>query len=346
MSVLEHLFVVPDYTASISGGNRFNAGLIESLRERGVRCETTFAARDSAADELVSLIGDVRSPKTLWLDSIYFERFDGWLEHTKAVRLGALLHSLPSQLRAAANADVIVASPGAAEVATLSRFDMVMATSVLMATQLQDCACRAFVVEPARPTHAVVRSLSAKRRALRACIVSHLLANKRVDEFLVALAEHTPTSDWRLDIIGRSDIEPEVANTCRQIVDASPHLASHVHFLGGMAHAETLDIVARSDLFVSTSPFESYGMAIADARALGVPVLAREGGNVAALVSSESGGELCGDAAQLARSFVALASDPARLPRRGELALEMRLPGRSWQDVAEDFLRGMDLVGR
>src|SRR5690606_9991722 len=134
----------------------------------------------------------------------------------------------------------------------LSRFEMVMAPSRMMARQLERCARQVFVVEPARlphdpepvksrsdelasgelPASGGVPSEGVARRPLQACIVSHLLANKGVLEFLAALGKQTFTGEWLLRVVGRDDLEPEEAASCRKIADASPQLARGVHFLG------------------------------------------------------------------------------------------------------------------
>src|SRR5581483_1295382 len=95
--------------------------------------------------------------------------------------------------------------------------------------------------------------------------------------------------------------------------------------------------LAAADVLVSASRMESFGMALAEARALGVPILARAGGNAASLVDFASGGELCSDDAQLAHALVALAQDRDELRARAARAARHRLV-RSWHDAAAEFV--------
>jgi glycosyltransferase involved in cell wall biosynthesis len=111
-----------------------------------------------------------------------------------------------------------------------------------------------------------------------------------------------------------------------------------VRLLGPLPHADTLARVAASDVLLSASRMESFGLALAEARALGVPIVARDAGNAAAHVDARAGGVLVADDAELARECVRLAHDPAELARRRAAARALRPPSRSWADAACDFL--------
>jgi glycosyltransferase involved in cell wall biosynthesis len=93
----------------------------------------------------------------------------------------------------------------------------------------------------------------------------------------------------------------------------------------------------RSDVLVSSSSMETYGMALAEARALGLPIVATRGGNVESLVDPRAGGAVFDDTDAVAEELVRLAKDSDELERRRRLAAEMRLV-RSWDEAAADFL--------
>jgi glycosyltransferase involved in cell wall biosynthesis len=105
-----------------------------------------------------------------------------------------------------------------------------------------------------------------------------------------------------------------------------------------MAHEVVLDSIRARDLLISASRMESYGMALAEARAAGTPILARSGGNAAAHVGANTGGELFADDAALAKAVVRLAREPGELRRRAVLARGART-ARTWGDAASDFIR-------
>jgi glycosyltransferase involved in cell wall biosynthesis len=90
-------------------------------------------------------------------------------------------------------------------------------------------------------------------------------------------------------------------------------------------------------VLLSASRVESFGMAIAEARASGCAVIARRGGHVAELVTPAAGGELVDDDPALVRALLALARDPVLRARRVALAEAGRLAARSWAAVASEF---------
>jgi glycosyltransferase involved in cell wall biosynthesis len=118
----------------------------------------------------------------------------------------------------------------------------------------------------------------------------------------------------------------------------SPALARRVSLCGAQSPEETAAALARAELLVSASRMESYGMALAEARVVGVPILACAGGNARAHVAPEAGGQLVPDVPALARACLELARAPERLRERIEQARAHALPARSWHSAAQDFL--------
>ena len=85
-------------------------------------------------------------------------------------------------------------------------------------------------------------------------------------------------------------------------------------------------------------------MALAEARTIGVPILARAGGNVEAHVNARSGGELVKTHAELARAFLELSRNPSALRARVQAARQLASPARSWFDAARDFVVQVPLL--
>jgi glycosyltransferase involved in cell wall biosynthesis len=91
-----------------------------------------------------------------------------------------------------------------------------------------------------------------------------------------------------------------------------------------------------SNIFISASQMESYGMALHEARALGLPVLAVDAGNVREHVASREQGVLYRSAAELAEGCVALMRGPERLSHLVQTAFESKpVDSYSWDDAAE-----------
>lgn len=113
---------------------------------------------------------------------------------------------------------------------------------------------------------------------------------------------------WQLAIIGdgaaRADIEALMA----------PLGEDRVRYLGQRETGEMPELLNKADLFVWPAVNEAYGMAILEAQAAGVPVVAGKSGGVAEIVHHGVTGALTpeGDVAAFADTIADLLTDPVR----------------------------------
>jgi glycosyltransferase involved in cell wall biosynthesis len=82
---------------------------------------------------------------------------------------------------------------------------------------------------------------------------------------------------------------------------------------------------------------EAYGMALAEARAAGVPIIALAAGNAPAHVEPAAGGALCISREEIAAELLRLARDSALLAERDRLA-RAAIRTRSWDDAAAELI--------
>ena len=118
--------------------------------------------------------------------------------------------------------------------------------------------------------------------------------------------------DWRLLVIGDGDNATEVRALLSQAA------GDRVRFLGQLGSEAVVTALGASDVFVWPALREAYGMAILEALALGLPVVACDEGGVSDLVEHESNGLLARE-----RSVTELAAHLDRLVR--DEALRARL---------------------
>jgi glycosyltransferase involved in cell wall biosynthesis len=327
----EHLFVVPGAGGLPTGGNVYNDGLLAALAARGF----AYARRDAA--ELLGCAVPTLHER-VWIDSLYLDQLSALRERLSGVRrLGLLLHALPSTLaHAAGRAD---AALRARERELLAGFDCALVTSTTTARALHELAPRlpTWLLEPAiKPAPGGLRAL---RDSVRALVVANLTPNKGVLPWLEALAARVRADDaFTLRCLGRWDLDPAYAAACRGLVAETPALAARVTLTGPEPPPRVAAALAQAHVLISASRFESFGMAIADARASGVVVLAHAGGHVAELVDSEAGGALLADDGALADAFLACVRERARLAERLARAAARPLAARSWDEVACAFL--------
>lgn len=333
-----HRWIAPPFDGPPTGGTRYGAALAAALVRRGVDIARLDA---SAAIEALARGDD----GLYWVDSLYLDRLPELKRvNTRRRPLVLVAHYLPS----------LVADGDGWRPERLSRIerdalacaDALLATSTTMVRLLAGVAPRTPIacVEPGVEVEAASTVLSDPPRVL---VLANVTEGKGVLPLLREIAARVDARDrFDLSVVGSLDRDPAYARACLDVTATAPILRDRVHFTGALAHAGAMHELARADLLLSASRMESYGMALAEARAAGVPMLAHAGGHAAAHVAPEAGGELVADAPTLATRFLALVRDPAELARRKQLALA-HTTARSWDDAARDFIAATPvLVGQ
>jgi glycosyltransferase involved in cell wall biosynthesis len=121
---------------------------------------------------------------------------------------------------------------------------------------------------------------------------------------------------WQLLIVGdgpaRADVEAAVA----------PLGANRVHFLGQWEEHELPALYAAADLMVWPAINEAYGMALLEAQASGLPVVAGHSGGIPEIVRDGKTGLLTDpdNADSFAQAIISLLAAPRRRGRMGAAA--------------------------
>ncbi len=297
-----HVFVRPEPSAKITGGDLYNLRLFSALRAFG-------------ADVHETTIDGERPPGKVLVDSLYLDALP------RFAPCHLLAHYLPCLVAGTTLSE--------AERAALIAADGFVTTSAFMARELTRLAPEPRPVVVIAPGIDVTNTahVTPAARGSRAILVANLTPGKGVLPLLRALASRP----LALAVVGSPDVDPDYAAACHA---AGPH----VEFLGALSHAQTTAAIAASDFLVSASRMESFGLALAEARALGVPIVARTGGNAAAHIDPSAGGCLVDSDEALADECIRLASDPTELEARRHAARTHLPPPRSWADAAREFL--------
>lgn len=163
--------------------------------------------------------------------------------------------------------------------------------------------------------------------------VSRLVPYKGVHVVLEAMARLVRSGhDITLRVVGQG---PELARLRRQAELLC--VADRVEFLGHLtSHADVLRAIARSQIFVSASRIEGFGIALVEAMALGVPFVASDIAAFREVTGGGRGGHLCqtGDAAAMAAGIAALLTQPAEYRAASESARD-RANCYRWAQTAE-----------
>jgi len=135
-------------------------------------------------------------------------------------------------------------------------------------------------------------------------------------QLATALARMTH-QDWRLLIAGDGPARPAVAEAFAGVA------LGRIHFLGAWPGDRLPALYAASDVLVWPAHNEAYGMALLEAQAAGLPVLAGASGGIAGVVRDGRTGILTpsGDTAAFASALDDLLAEPARRRAMAEAAV-------------------------
>jgi len=155
--------------------------------------------------------------------------------------------------------------------------------------------------------------------------VASVTPRKGYPDLLAALAT-VRNLDWRLDCVGGLDMDRRHADA---VLAQAAAFGDRVRFHGALPPEDLPAFYHRADLFVSPSHYEGYGMAIAEAAACGLPILAASGGAVPFTTAGKAARLVePGDVGALAEALRTLIGAPdARLAlRERSLAARAALP--------------------
>ena len=168
-----------------------------------------------------------------------------------------------------------------------------------------------------------------------------LASYRLLAEALQRIADHP----WHLLVLGDGPARGEVEA-------AFAPLGTRVRFLGEIAPDRLASHLSLGCLFVWPAVEEAYGMAILEAMAAGLPVVAGDEGGVSALVDNEQCGLLAEprDAGSFANSVLRLLADPGRRARMGEAARQKvsqrhALPAAA-QNLQRSLLEALEMGAR
>lgn len=123
--------------------------------------------------------------------------------------------------------------------------------------------------------------------------INNLIPRKGILPALKALQAHlqmtTAAPDFQWQVWGRHDLDSRYAEECHQLIAACPLLRHHVTLVRDSSPERAADALKQAALFVSAATMETYGMAVAEAAALGKPVVAIGNGNIPYLLGGGRG---------------------------------------------------------
>ncbi|HUJ63940.1 MAG TPA: glycosyltransferase, partial [Acidimicrobiales bacterium] len=155
--------------------------------------------------------------------------------------------------------------------------------------------------------------------------VGRLEPRKGIDTLLAAVPRLCATHpEVRFTIVGDDSIVTPEGQTYRQAFEAASRadILERVRFTGSVSDDELMDYLARCDIFVAPSRFESFGLMNLEAMRFAKPVVSTMVNGVSAVVTNGEDGLLVppGDPTALAAALEQLIVDPATRARLGSAA--------------------------
>jgi glycosyltransferase involved in cell wall biosynthesis len=154
------------------------------------------------------------------------------------------------------------------------------------------------------------RASARKSGPLRILSLGQVAPRKAYDVLVEALAI---VADLEFSVTIAGDVERDLATAAALTAQiARVGLADRVTLAGAVSEEEAARLHAEADLFAFPSLFEGYGMALAEAMAWGLPIVATIGGAIPEVVPPEAGLLVPpGDAPAFARALRTVLSDAA-----------------------------------
>ncbi len=308
-----------------------------ALRVRG--CRVDLVALDSsfphptpaALDHAAGVLASLEAGTTAVVDSLAFGAMPELIVREAArLRIVALMH-LPLAATFGLDRDT-AARFEAGERRALQAAALVIATGNAALPLLAPYNLprdRLLVIEPG--TDPAPLALGSGNSEL--LCVGTLNAIKGHDMLLDALAA-VPRRSWHLTCAGSLTRDPATAERVRAAITRLG-LDERVTLAGDLDHTALAACYDRADLFVLATRQETYGMAVAEALAHGLPVMATRTGAIPELVGSDAGLLVeVGDTAALTDALTRVLDDPALRTRLAEGARRVRDCLPTWDEAA------------
>lgn len=334
----EVVFAVPGALDSPTGGYAYARRLVELLPQHGIAVrplilpESYPQPSEEDLAETARLFAGTPADAVLLIDGLAFGAMPPRLVAALHRRIVALVHhplGLETGLAPARQAELI-----ANEAQALAYAARVIVTSSLtgrlLAAEYNVGTDQIAVAEPGTDPAERARGTGSPFQILAVGSVSP----RKGFPVLVTALESLAELDWHLTIAGSLDRDREAAEALRRAIE-SARLGERVTLAGALGREALEQLYARADLFVSPSLYEGYGMALAEALAHGLPLIASTGGAAVETVPDEAAIKVPpGDAAVLSQALRRAVTDSGLRARLAEAAWAagQRLP--RWSDTA------------
>jgi glycosyltransferase involved in cell wall biosynthesis len=342
--------VVPGPLGTRTGGSIYDSQIAAALRSRGWVVDVRELAgnfpspTDDDLDVASRVLAALPDGAIVIIDGLALGAMPSAIEcESLRLRIVALVH-LP--LAAAIGIDTeTAASLEASERRALAVVSLVVVTGASTVAALHGYGVerdRIVLVEPGTIRAPLARGSAAG--PLQLLSVATLNPGKGHEVLLRALSS-IPHRDWRLTCAGDLNRHPATVARVRAAL-RSTGLADRVSLAGELDEAALAECYDRADLFVLATLHETYGMAVAEALAHGLPVVSTLTGAIPELVDPDGDGAGLlvppGDAAALADALSRAVGDAGLRDRLAQGARRVRDRLPTWDEAASKMAAALE----
>jgi glycosyltransferase involved in cell wall biosynthesis len=340
-------FLLPGSIERRTGGSIYDRRIVKGLRAIGwhvtVReLDPSFPFPGTAARrQAVEAVSDIPDDQAVLIDGLAFgalpEEVGGQRDR---LRLVALVHhplafevGLGPHLAGALRASERQALLSARHVVVTS-----LATSGLLVDAYDVDRLRVSIVEPG--TDHVPLAAGSRARALHLLSVGSLTPRKGHRVLFSALAR-LKALDWQLNCVGSDDRDRQTSAELRAMI-RHEGLEDRVVLAGAADEQRMQALYDEADVFVLSTLYEGYGMAVAEALARGLPVVSTPTGGIPGLLQLQAdrpAGILVppGDVNALTLALERVLVDRVHLASLAEGARQARTRLRGWDEASADM---------
>ena len=341
--MLEIAFAIPGDYNQPTGGYGYARSVKAVALEQGIRFRPVQLPggfpfpSDQALAETERMIAALPPDLPVLIDGLAYGAMPAELLRRLNRRWIALCHH-PLALETGLPSDV-AAHLSVAEASALAEAHQIIVTSAATA----DLLIQDFGVNPTKLTVAppgVTRRPQAKGEANPPVLlaVGALTPRKGYDLLIEALSMIKDRA-WQCRIVGDTSRDPATTAAILDQINETG-LGSRVILTGTIDEAALNQAYDEASIFVHAAHFEGYGMAVADALAAGLPIVATAAAATVALAPrSASRLTPVGDPAELAKALATLLDDPGlrQTLAAGAWAAGLKLP--DWPETASRILQ-------
>ncbi len=340
--MLPLVFVVPGCLDERTGGSIYNRRMVEGLRHLDwpvdvIELDASFPTPTAVALEATAgALARIPSGAVAIIDSLIFGAIpDVVARESSRLRLVALVHLPLSASESPGTAGWT--SVALAEHRALHHAARVLVTgqaALPLLARYDVPADRVYIVEPGTDRAPLARGSGCRIGDAPVALLCAATVNaiKGHTSLLDALAT-IPLDTWRLTCAGSLTRDPATVGRVRATL-ARLGLEDRVSLVGDLDRESLADHLDRADVFVLATTRETYGMAVAEALACGLPVVSTHTGAIPDLIGDDAGLVVSvGDTRALAAALARVIGDGGLRAHLAEGAMRVRDRLSTWDQA-------------